>query len=396
MVAIGVYALDLADGVVEWRGFDTARTKTDHAAEFAAGDEVHGAAGVARGEDAVKGTRRASALQVAEHVKTDLLLEMLGEDAGDGDSGNTGNSFARDNRCAESSGGNFGAFGDDDEAEFLARFFARFDGVADIFKGEWDFRDEDYVRAAGDAGMERDPAGAAAHDFDEHDAVMAFGGGVEAVERVSGDVERGVKAESDFSGAKIVVNRFGDADHVEPSAAEIACDAERAVTANDDHGVKAEALPIFAAEAGIIGDGLIVIVVGGIGERIAAVCGAENGAAAVDEATNGLERKLDGALGPDEAVESIADADDLPAVLTDGGIDDAADDSVEAGAIAAAVGKAEYANLISHDDLSVQANVHSTLGGGRGRRSEVLLECRATEAAEMRTCGWRRNREFHG
>jgi len=46
---------------------------------------------------------------------------------------------------------------------------------------EGDFRDQDDVRAAGESGGERDPAGVAAHDLDYHDAMMRGGRGMQAV-----------------------------------------------------------------------------------------------------------------------------------------------------------------------------------------------------------------------
>ena len=127
-------------------------------------------------------------------------------------------------------------------------------------------------------------------------------------------------------------------------------------------------------------------------ERIAAVCGAENGAAAVDRQRTDLSVSSTVRSGPDEAVN-------LGYSSRAHGwryCDNTADDSVEAGAIAAAVGKAEYANLISHDDLSVKRTLPIALRRRKRRRSEVPARCHTTEAAEMRTCGWRRSLEFHG
>ena len=45
------------------------------------------------------------------------------------------------------------------------------------------------MRATGNAGLQSDPAGIATHDFDSHDPVMRFGGGVDFVDRVGGRVQ---------------------------------------------------------------------------------------------------------------------------------------------------------------------------------------------------------------
>ncbi len=68
------------------------------------------------------------------------------------------------------------------------------------------------MSASGNAGFERDPAGVAPHDFDHHDAVVRFGGGVDLVHRVGGGVDRGIEAEGDFGGGEIVVDGLGHAD----------------------------------------------------------------------------------------------------------------------------------------------------------------------------------------
>ena len=82
--------------------------------------------------------------------------------------------------------------------------------------GEWDFRNENDVRAAGDAGVEGDPSAVASHDFDHHDAVMRFGRGVNLVDGVGRGVQRGVESEGKFGGGEIVVDGLGHADDLQP------------------------------------------------------------------------------------------------------------------------------------------------------------------------------------
>ena len=55
--------------------------------------------------------------------------------------------------------------------------------------------DQDHVGAAGDPGVERDPARMPAHHLDDHDAVVRLGGRVQPVDRLGRDRDRRVEAE---------------------------------------------------------------------------------------------------------------------------------------------------------------------------------------------------------
>src|SRR6185369_12902499 len=82
----------------------------------------------------------------------------------------------------------------------------------DTFKLPGDFGDQDDIRATGNAGFERDVASIAAHDFKDHDAAVAGGGGLEAIDRFCGYFNRRIEADGDFGDADVVVHCFGDAD----------------------------------------------------------------------------------------------------------------------------------------------------------------------------------------
>ena len=71
---------------------------------------------------------------------------------------------------------------------------------------------EDDVGAAGHARVGGDPAGMAAHDLHDHDAVVGLRRGVQPVDRVGGDLHRGVEAEGVVGAGKVVVDRLGHAD----------------------------------------------------------------------------------------------------------------------------------------------------------------------------------------
>ena len=57
-------------------------------------------------------------------------------------------------------------------------------------------------------GVRRDPARVAAHHLDDHHAVVALGGRVQAVDRVGRDLHRGVEAEREVGAGEVVVDRL--------------------------------------------------------------------------------------------------------------------------------------------------------------------------------------------
>src|SRR5437899_3003847 len=83
-------------------------------------------------------------------------------------------------------------------AEALADGLAVAHELADAVDGERYLGDEDGVRSAGDARLERDPAGVAAHHLDEHDAMVRLGRRMDLVDGVGRGVQRGVEPECDL------------------------------------------------------------------------------------------------------------------------------------------------------------------------------------------------------
>src|SRR6478752_6555486 len=86
--------------------------------------------------------------------------------------------------------------------------------------------------------MQRDPSGMPAHHLDNQDPVVALGGGMEAVDRLGGDVQRGVEAEGHVGGAEIVVDRLRDPDHVQTIVVEALGYAERVLATNRDQPIE--------------------------------------------------------------------------------------------------------------------------------------------------------------
>src|SRR5918993_207575 len=66
-----------------------------------------------------------------------------------------------------------GALRRDDQGEVLARVLTLLDLGADALIRERDLRDQDHVGAAGDPGIQRDPARVAAHDLQHDHPVVA-------------------------------------------------------------------------------------------------------------------------------------------------------------------------------------------------------------------------------
>ena len=100
------------------------------------------------------------------------------------------------------------ALGDDDDREVAPARVAAADQAAHLVDVERPLGDQDHVGAAGEPGVERDPARVAAHHLDDHHAVVALGRRVQAVDRVGGDLHGGVEAEGHVGAAEVVVDRL--------------------------------------------------------------------------------------------------------------------------------------------------------------------------------------------
>jgi hypothetical protein len=75
---------------------------------------------------------------------------------------------------------------------------------------------QDHVGAAGHARAQCEPARAVPHQLDDDDAVVAGRRGVQPVDRLGADLERGVEAERDVGLRDVVVDRLRQRDDVEP------------------------------------------------------------------------------------------------------------------------------------------------------------------------------------
>ena len=125
----------------------------DHPPMLAAHERAHGARAVVGREHAIKGVRRAAALQMAEHDAARLFAGQLFDARRDA------HADAAEARRVLAVAGILidfetarllRAFGRDDDAELRAALLAFFNFLRDRLHRERDFRDQDHVRAAGD------------------------------------------------------------------------------------------------------------------------------------------------------------------------------------------------------------------------------------------------------
>ena len=79
---------------------------------------------------------------------------------------------------------------------------------ADRVDVELALRDQDHVGAAGEPRMHGDPPGVPPHHLDDQHPMVGVGGGVEPIDRLHRDVDRGVEAEGVVGRREVVVDRL--------------------------------------------------------------------------------------------------------------------------------------------------------------------------------------------
>src|SRR5258708_38967180 len=95
----------------------------------------------------------------------------------------------------------------DDDTEPRPHMIAIANAARDLLEVVRDLRDQDYVRAACHAGIERDPPGIPPHYFHDDHAVMGFRRHVQAIDGIGGEAHRAVEAERVRGLDDIVVDR---------------------------------------------------------------------------------------------------------------------------------------------------------------------------------------------
>lgn len=107
-------------------------------------------------------------------------------------------------------------------------------------------RQENVLRAVGDAAPQGNVARVASHDLDDAAALMGGGGVAHLVDGVHGGVHRRVKANRIVRTGNIQIDGSGNADGVDPQRGELARSSEGTVAADDHDAVDAVLLQTFA------------------------------------------------------------------------------------------------------------------------------------------------------
>ncbi len=212
--------------------------------------------------------------------------------------------------------------GDHDDRRVLA-LEALLDVLGDLVDVELALRQQDDVRATGEAGVQRDPAGVPAHHLDDERAVVRLGRRVQPVDRLHRDVDSGVEAERVVGRAEVVVDRLRYADDVHAQLGELRRDAERVLATDRDERVDTEfgqvRLDLFDATLDL--------------ERVRPGRAEDRAAAGQDAPHLGDAELLRHAL--ERAAPTVPESDELVTVDLDALADDRANDRVQPGAVAA-------------------------------------------------------------
>ena len=206
------------------------------------------------------------------------------------------------------------------------------DGLDDVIHVVGDFGDQDDVRAARNAGVQRDPANLVPHDLDNEHAAVARGGGVDVVDALGGDVDGARKAKGHLGAPGVVIDGLGQGDNVEALFAQAVGGLGGAVAAQHKQAVELQ-LVIGVDHRRHLLDAI------GLGsiqtlERCAAR--AQDGAAAGEDAAK-IGGRHDAEPAVDKALVSVLKTVDLDRFFAIGHerFDDAAHGGVERLAVAA-------------------------------------------------------------
>ncbi len=213
-----------------------------------------------------------------------------------------------------------------------SRAIALAHGGRDLLVVEGDLRDEDDVRAAGEAGMQGDPTGVAAHDLHDDGASVALRRGLQAVHGVRRVGHGRVEAEGLLRGAEVVVDRLGDAHDRDAMGIELQRDAHGAVAADDDEAAQSEAFNGLLRGVQQTAGQLAHVALADLGREATAVGRAEDRAATGQETGESLVVEDFAGLRVEEAIETAGDTDGLPAAQL-GGLGHGPDDGVHAGTV---------------------------------------------------------------
>ena len=130
------------------------------------------------------------------------------------------------------------ALGDGYDGKAAAGLHAMLDGLDDVVHVVGDLGNQDDVRAARDAGIQRNPTDLVAHDLDDKHAAVTRGSGVDVVDALGGDVDGARKAKGHLGAPGVVVDGLGQGDNVEALFAQAVGSLGGAVAAQHKQAVE--------------------------------------------------------------------------------------------------------------------------------------------------------------
>ncbi len=228
-----------------------------------------------------------------------------------------------------------GAFGHNNKGRGGASRHALFDMGGDLLKGKGHFGNQDHVGITGQAAVEGDPSGVAAHDFQDHHPLVAGGGGVEAVKRVGHALHRRIETEGGGGGGEIVVDRLRHADARHAVFKELVGGGQGTIAADTDQRADAEVLQSFfrLVDDRLRNDRLFAQAL--LGDEAALVGGADDRAAGGGDPLGVVQGENTIVDRREESLIAVDETEDLPAQIM-GRRDRRADNRVQAGTVPAA------------------------------------------------------------
>ncbi len=365
----------LYPGMVKRHGFAFAGDlfQRDGLSAFAPGGDHHtiltlvdefGAGGAqARGQETIHGRGRAAALDIAQYGNAGLevgeVFKLMGQSqriAGvqklqRGNGGPGFFLFRFPFRCLFFSPGFlvdggvlFGssAFRHGHDAETFSTARALTDGAGNTFHVVGDFRYQNDIGPARDAGAQRQPTRPVSHDFHDDDPMMAVSSAVEAIDGFGGNSQGGIETEGDIGQRHIVINGFGKGDDVETLLFKFQSCFLRAAAAEADQGIKMIFFIVFDDGVGGIED------FSAHGHAVRTVpAGSQNGTA---NGENAGEAGFIEGQSPvfHDAPKAIAKANDLHAKISVSRLADAANRGVQAGTVPT---RGQNADIFCHEPI---------------------------------------------
>ena len=181
---------EVEDRLGDRHALDIRRPVADRLTEPALVDEPHGMGAKLGGQHPIEGGGCASALEMTEHDGADVAAQprrhLAGHDLADPPKPHLPLPVWLIGVVDGSTAGQHRPLGGHHEREPLALRLPLENLAADTLERQRNFGQEDDVAAAGDARVEGDPAGMAAHHLENHHPLVAGAGGVESVERIGG------------------------------------------------------------------------------------------------------------------------------------------------------------------------------------------------------------------